>query len=236
MTAEIQNQVTRNYLPDSQNDSSMTQANKSDELTNDDFLKLLVTQLQYQDPLNPLQGTEFTAQLAQFTSLEQLYNINAGLDGLNLTMTSQNSYQAINLIGKTVTTAGQWINVKEAQPSTEGIYELETEADQVQINIFDQNGFLVRSIDDSAQGPGIHQIEWDGKDFFGKSVPDGTYAFEVIARNADGSIVNSAAYVKGKITGLTFDPAGVPVLLMNEVSVSLNDIIEIIDTESNNDT
>ncbi|MBW2061118.1 MAG: flagellar hook capping protein [Deltaproteobacteria bacterium] len=235
MTVVTQNQITQNYLPVKQNDPDLYQEGNYTKIGKDEFLKLLIAQMKYQDPLNPIEGTEFTAQLAQFTSLEQLYNINDTLEGLNTALTAQNSFQAVNLLGKTVKTAGQWLNVEEGELVTAGVYELKNAAQQVQINIYSQDGAMVHSIDHPAQEAGTHQVEWDGRNFLGQPVPDGIYAFEVVARNPDDSLIDSTGYTKGTITGLTFGQGGEPILLMNGIGLNLANVIEIIVPKSTKD-
>ncbi|MBW2624429.1 MAG: hypothetical protein JRD68_16085, partial [Deltaproteobacteria bacterium] len=82
MAIATDNQITENYLPQDSRSNSTTESTLADIVSKDQFLKLLITQLQHQDPLNPMESTEFTSQLAQFTSLEQLYNLNSGFEGL----------------------------------------------------------------------------------------------------------------------------------------------------------
>ncbi|MBW2092923.1 MAG: hypothetical protein JRI34_12480, partial [Deltaproteobacteria bacterium] len=88
-------------------------------------------------------------------------------------------------------------------------------------------GFLVNRIDASAQKAGTHKVEWDGTNYLGQTLPDGTYTFEVIASNPDGSRVNTTSYIEGEITGLTFDETGSPVPLINGIGLNLASIIEI---------
>ena len=84
-------------------------------LGKDDFLKLFVAQLQNQDPLSPMESTEFTSQLAQFSSLEQLTNMNQNLDYLLMYQASMNNAEAINFIGSTVKASGNSISVKDGE-------------------------------------------------------------------------------------------------------------------------
>ncbi len=231
MTAIVQNQVTRNYLPKYQADSSNKQADAAGKLSKNEFLTLFIKQLEHQDPLNPLDSTEFTSQLAQFTSLEQLYNINDTLGELAKASAARDNYQAVSLIGKKVTTPGQYLGVKGGQLTNEGFYELQNAVAQIQINIYDQNNNLIKVLNNSSSQAGDHKIDWDGTDHYGRPAPDGIYRFEAIAENADGSLVDVNTYMKGKITGLTFDESGNPVPLMNEISFDLASIIQINETK-----
>ncbi|CUS91166.1 flagellar hook assembly protein FlgD, partial [Candidatus Kryptobacter tengchongensis] len=117
-------------------------------LGKDDFLKLLIAQLNYQDPLNPIQSAEFASQLAQFSSVEQLYNINSNLlksiDASYATNRSITNALISNLIGKKVVVYGDVLKL-EAGNDIEFGYELKGDASSVEIKIFDSAGNLVRS-------------------------------------------------------------------------------------------
>ena len=159
-------------------------------LGKDDFLTLLVTQLQHQDPLNPQDSTEFTAQLAQFSSLEQLGNVNDNLEYLKLAMSSANNTEAVSLIGKQIIAAGNSIQLDDGA----GVacnFELAGDTSAVAVNIYDTNGNFIRAFEGGALNAGAHALEWDGKDSEGKSVPDGAYTFEVLAVDYNNQMVNA---------------------------------------------
>jgi len=111
-------------------------------LGKEDFLKLLVEQLKNQDPLNPMESTEFTAQLAQFSSLEQLTNMNESLEYSQLYQSSINNAQAVGFIGKTVKATGDSINVKDGI-SNQIQFDLARDAETVNIHIYDSSDNLV---------------------------------------------------------------------------------------------
>jgi len=97
-------------------DSSTFQTSEDNTLGKDDFLNLLITQLQNQDPLSPMDSTEFSAQLAQFSSLEQLSNVNENLETLLLYQGSLNNSQAVSFIGKTITASGDSVLITDGIP------------------------------------------------------------------------------------------------------------------------
>ncbi len=230
MTIATQNQVTRNYLPQESQDSTTKKNTLESVVSKDQFLKLLVTQLRYQDPLNPMESTAFTAQLAQFTSLEQLYNLNSSFEGLKNAMTSQNNYQVANLIGKSVIATGNTLRVEDTQALNQGSYILEGPADRVKISIYDKDGILVMTLDEAAVEAGSNAINWDGLGFYGQTVSDGDYTFEVKAYNGIGEMVESSVYIEGEITGLTFGPGGSTSLLMHGLVIDLADVLEVTET------
>ena len=227
MAIATQNQVTRNYLPQESQDNTAQKNTLENMVSKDQFLKLLVTQLKYQDPLNPMESTAFTAKLAQFTSLEQLYNLNSSFEGLKNAMTSQYNYQAANLIGKSVIASGNTLRVEDTQVLNQGSYILEGPADQVKISIYDKDGILVKTLDEIAAEPGLNAINWDGLGLYDQTVSDGDYTFEVKAYDGIGQIVGAAVYIEGKITGLTFGPGGSTSLLMHGLVIDLADVLEI---------
>lgn len=227
MAIATQNQVTRNYLPQDSQDNTVKKSTLENIVNKDQFLKLLVTQLKYQDPLNPMESTEFTSQLAQFTSLEQLYNLNSSFEGLKNAMTSQNNYQAANLIGKSVIASGNTLRVEDTQVLNQGSYILEGPAGQVKISIYDKDGILVKTLDKTAVEAGLNPINWDGLGLYGQTVPDGDYTFEVEAYDGIGEMVEAAVYIEGEITGLTFGPGGSISLLMHGLVINLDDVLEI---------
>ena len=204
-------------------------------LGKDDFLKLLVSQLQNQDPLNPMESTEFTAQLAQFSSLEQLTNMNKSLDYLLLYQTSINNAQAVGFIGKTVKASGNSISVEDGAPD-QVQFDLAGDAAEVNVFIYDASDNLIKTINCGSLSDGEQSIEWDGTNDDGEAVSDGTYTFEVSARDENGETIKASTYMTVKVTGVTFRD-GNAYLLAGDIEISMNDIIEV--TENNdpdNDT
>ena len=202
------------------------------ELGKEDFLTLLVEQLKHQDPLNPLESTEFTSQLAQFSSLEQLFGMNENLTGIQEMLYSQNKEDLLELIGKTVKADNNTILVRDSS-LVSGSYMLEEGAD-VTISIYDNNGFEIRKLYPGRQDAGEYDVIWDGKDNNGEMVEDGTYTFEVIARDDAGNYVASSTYTSGEVTGVTYQYA-IPYLKIGDLLISTNNtIIEVSKTKVEN--
>ena len=209
--------------------SSESSAPEKAVLGKDDFLKLLVEQLKNQDPLNPMESTEFTAQLAQFSSLEQLTTMNKNLDYLRLYQASINNAQAVNFIGKTVKASGNSINVKDGA-SNQMQFDLAGDAAEVNIHIYDSSDNLVKTINCGSLSSGEQSMEWDGTNDNGETVSDGTYTFEVSAADEGGESVGATTYMTVKVTGVTFRD-GNAYLLAGDIEISMSDIIEV--TENN---
>ncbi len=191
----------------------------------DDFLTLLVAQLQNQDPMNPSDSTEFTAQLAQFSSLEQLQNINSSLSGFEVYQATLNNIQTANFIGKTVTAAGDTLGVSDGVADSISI-DLDDPADAVYIQIYNAYGEYVDDIEAGSLNAGMHSIEWDGLDQYGAAVEDGNYSFTVMAIDADGNTVTSTSYVTGTVTGIEYQDKET-MLLIGDQEVSISSLIKI---------
>lgn len=194
----------------------------------DDFLTLLVAQLQHQDPLNPAESTEFTAQLAQFSSLEQLQNIETTLNGFEVYQSTLNNIQSSGFIGKTVTATGSTFGVNGGNPDPIR-FDLVNDADSVYIQIYDNFGGFVTDIQAGARQAGEQQMAWDGRDSNGAAVADGSYTFTVMAMNADGAIVSSNSYTTGIVTGVDYK-TGATNLLINDREVPISSVIRIEET------
>jgi flagellar basal-body rod modification protein FlgD len=209
----------------SQSELTVTETKKNDVLGKDDFLRLLVTQLQYQDPLNPADSAQFTAQLAQFSSLEQLGNINDNIGGLQLSQTALNNSQAVNFIGKTVTSSGNSIHLTDGV-SDDLQFELGADAKAVFMSIYDAAGNYVKTIGSGALSAGEQTLKWDGADQAGNRVSDGAYTFEVAAVDADGNMVNTKTFTSGMVTGVTFKNGSLCLLAGNK-EIPVDTVIQI---------
>lgn len=194
-----------------------------DMMGTDTFLKLLSTQLKYQDPFQPIENTEFLAQLAQFSSLEQLLNINGNLQANFLIIQSMNNSIAATLVGKTAKAYGNTVWVNEEGNSSIN-YKLDSFA-KVTIKIYDEDDNLVRTINTEWQNAGENEVIWDGKNNNGMKVPEGKYTFKVEATDANGNKVNVTPFIKGKITGVRFTENGA-VFLINGLEINFGDIFE----------
>ena len=199
-------------------------------LGKEDFLKLLLEQLKHQDPLNPMEGAEFTAQLAQFSSLEQLFGMNENLAGIKEVLSNQDKENLLELIGKTVKADDNTILIKDSSVVS-GAYTLEEGADVI-ISILDSNGIEIRRLYPGRQAAGEHNVDWDGRDDSGEMAEDGIYSFEITASNEAGNYVTANTYISGEVTGVTYK-YGIPYLMLGDLLISSdNTIIEVIKTES----
>ena len=180
-------------------------------IDSDEFLKLLCTQLQCQDPLDPMDTDEMTSTLTSFSQLEQSTIMNDYLQELVTYQSSINNSLALECIGKTVTVSGNEFSLTDGV-AEELSYELSGDAGQVSVTIYDESGNAVRTIEMSDVSDGSHLLAWDGTDGNGETLPDGTYTFEVTAYDSSGDAVAATTSVACEITGVVYRD-GVPYLV-----------------------
>lgn len=195
-------------------------------LGRDDFLNLLVTQLQHQDPLKPMDSTDFTAQLAQFSSLEQLSNMNDQLQVLTDTQAALRNSQAVAYIGERVLCEGNATRIVEGAPEPLQV-DLEAPAAAVYVSIYDATGALRAAYNAEAMGAGRGSIDWPGTDMDGNPLPDGHYRFEAAAVDGAGNEVAVAPRSTGRVSGVAFQD-GEAALVVNGQPVRLEDVLEVV--------
>jgi len=190
----------------------------------DEFLRLFTTQLKYQNPLKPMDSTEFTSQLAQFSSLEQLVGIGDKLDGILSYQDSLNNAFATNLMGKMVKTEGNRVNLKGSASIS---YQVPQNVEKMTLNINNSSGEVVRTIELGKQPAGGNKYTWDGTDNNGNPLPDGPYTMEFTAADADGNSVPVSTDTLSMVTGISFEDGITYLDLDNDTRVSLGKIKEI---------
>ncbi|WP_028314944.1 flagellar hook assembly protein FlgD [Desulfatibacillum aliphaticivorans] len=204
--------------------SNPTTESTGTSLGQEDFLQLLIAQLKNQDPLNPMEGTDFTAQLAQFSSLEQLFGIGDSLEEM-LSIQSNNGTGDVGyLLGKVIVAEDDSLTVNGGLSSSAN-FTIEEDA-AVSISIFDSYGIEVKTINAGSLEAGTYSVGWDGRDDSGVSVEDGSYSYEVSAKDSSGLPVSTYTVVSGEVTGITYE-YGAPYLLLGDQMVSAGSILEV---------
>jgi flagellar basal-body rod modification protein FlgD len=213
--------------------TSQTTASTTDrsKLGKNDFLALLVKQMQVQDPLNPMDDKEFVAQLAQFSSLEQLTNINTGIDKLNAATTQQQMFSAVGFIGKQVKASGNTL-AKTDDTVSSLYYTLGSAATKVSINIMDSNGNIVRTVDQGAKAAGEQTFQWDGKDSEGKAVANGLYTVGVTTQTASGGSTLVKTAVTGIVSSISNNNGTYQLTTQDGRSLSFSDVLGVVDVKS----
>jgi flagellar basal-body rod modification protein FlgD len=197
-------------------------------LGKDDFLNMLIAQLQHQDPLNPADGTEFTAQLAQFSSLEQLRNIHDSLQNMEQFQASLTHSQAVSYIGKEITAKGNGLQLTDGQTAS-CHFELEANAAMTAVSVYDAAGGFVNSFETGPLGPGRQSATWDGTDFNGNRMPPGIYSFEIQAVDASNQNVTAKTLMSATVTGVSFKNKSA-YLMTGLKTVALDDVIDVLET------
>jgi flagellar basal-body rod modification protein FlgD len=199
-----------------------------------DFLNLLVTQLQHQDPLNPAESTEFTAQLAQFSSLEQLSNINDNLKNMELFQTSVTNSQAVSYIGKEITARGNTVQLESGQPA-ECHFELADNAALAVISVYDANGGFVTSFETGPLNSGRQSAAWDGTNRDGNLAAPGIYHFEVQAVDTNNQDLSVTPVISAVVTGVSFKDQTAS-LITGLQTIAINDVIAVSEVQSQPET
>jgi flagellar basal-body rod modification protein FlgD len=187
------------------------------------FLTLLVSQLQHQDPLEPLDAAQFTSQLVQFASVEQQIYQNANLEKLLAAQQNTQLASTVDYLGKQVEANGDILVLQKGEAIAS--YTLPQSAGQATITIQDASGRTV-AVMPATSAAGRHEVHWDGRAVDGKRLPDGTYTFRVDAKDKNGSAIAATQTYSGRVTGVAADPAGVQLSLGDKL-LSLSDVLAI---------
>ncbi len=207
-------------VTDSTQSAASAAASSTQELS-DRFLKLLVTQLKNQDPLNPLDNAEVTTQLAQMSTVEGINKLNDGLSGF---IAASQALQAGSLVGHSVLAQGDAIQLTSS--GAIGGAELASAADSVKVQVVNASGTIVRTIDLGQQGAGMLRFSWDGLDDKGNAVDTGTYSFQVKA-SAGGNSVDATTYSLGTVSSVTLNSGGLEAEVTNLGYLTLDQIKQV---------
>lgn len=189
----------------------------------DNFLLLLTTQLQYQDPLEPLDTNQFTEQLVQFTNVEQAIETNNKLDELISLQGTNQLTAALDYIGKTVQADGTQVALSGGFGRI--TYSLAENANKTTIRIADANGQTVRTVE-GPTGAGSHDLTWNGLDNNGQPLADGTYRVTVTATDAQGGAIEVTQGTVGKVTGIRLEDGEV-ILSLGDLEISASKVVSV---------
>jgi flagellar basal-body rod modification protein FlgD len=186
--------------------TSVPAASASGADIQDRFLKLLVTQMKNQDPLNPMDNAQVTSQLAQINTVNGIQQLNTTMQGLATSLMSAQSMQSTSLIGHTVLTDGSTLNVTDGASAYAAI-DLAQAASSVKVNVVSAAGNIVRQLDLGPQAAGLAGFQWDGLDDSGAKVAAGSYTYQVAATSG-GQKVNTTNYMAGAVSSVTLASDG----------------------------
>ena len=207
--------------------SSSTSSAEASAFDMNSFMKMFLTQLQCQDPTNPMQSYELAAQLAQFSTVEQLSQASTTLSNIQSYQAATNDAAMASLVGKEVTANQSTINVSSGNASTLG-YNLGSAAN-VTVSIKDSNNNVIYTNNVGSQNAGNYTVGWNGKDTQGNSVADGTYTCTVTAVNGTGNSTTVPTTIQGQVYSLTLN-ANSPYYTLsgpNGTQVAASNVVQI---------
>jgi flagellar basal-body rod modification protein FlgD len=174
------------------------------EMGKDDFLKLMTAQMKNQDPIHPLKNEEMAAQLAQFSALEQMLNVNQNLEKMQQQQKPQDNILAASLIGKNVVTESNRFNFEKGteQPLK---FDIPKDSKATTVSVVDAKGEIIREIELGALKKGQQNIVWDGKAKNGAEMGKGEYSFRVTATDENETPIQVSTSTAGLVTGVVFE-------------------------------
>jgi flagellar basal-body rod modification protein FlgD len=202
------------------------QAQAQLDLDLNNFLILLTAQISNQDPLEPMDSSTFTSQLAQLSQVEQAIKTNDNLERLNAQFSNSNGFSDVQLIGRDVVLASNKLDLNSGQAQIQ--YELKDPAVQVSVNIIGLNGNVIREITNLPKTAGVRQtVGWDGLNADGVQVADGAYTFKVVALDSKLEKVPYESFVFTHVKELAFRDGQPKLLLRNDQEVSSGVILSV---------
>jgi flagellar basal-body rod modification protein FlgD len=214
----------------SSSSSSTAQAagtNASQQLAGnfDTFLQLLTTQLQNQNPLDPLDTNQFTEQLVEFASVEQQINMNTNLQSLIAMQQTTDATSALELVGSTVTVSGNSATLSNATSSS-AIWNLTTSTPATATVTVTSSAGTTAYSGTMSLNAGSNSFTWNGQGNNGQTWPDGTYTLKVTATGANGQAVTVSTQVQGTVSGVNLS-SNPPTLTVNGQSVQISQVTSI---------
>ncbi len=209
------------------NASQLASATGNAKVSKDQFLKLLVAQLQHQDPLSPQDPTAFVTQLAQFSALEQSTETNDQLASLTSAQAANQRIQLAGLVGHAAVAKTSTLTVQGAPATPVNLQvHLPTNANSVKVQITDSSGAIVRTIDLGSRTAGDVETNWGGLDDKGRQLAPGNYGVKVVATGSGNSTVDGYAQITGTVTSVDFG-SGSTQLRVGGSPVGPGDIISV---------
>ncbi len=190
------------------------------------FMKLLVTQLQNQDPLNPMDNSQMTSQIAQINTVSGIAQLNTTLQALSASMTPNQTLQAAGMIGRGVLVPGSGVDLAAGGTGVGG-FSLPGASDSTSVSIYDSTGALVNTLNLGARPAGVTDWQWDGTNGSGAAMPAGNYAFKVNATLA-GNSVAATGLQYGVVNSVTQGATGLSLNAGSMPSIALSQIQQIL--------
>lgn len=220
---------TTSYLNSIKTDSTSDTASSS--MGKDDFLEILVAQLENQDPFNSTDPSEMIGQLTQFSILEQLTSMNETMTSALSALSLQSATSSVAYIGKTVMAQGHTLDVEDGKASS-ATYTLDSDVESLKAYIYDEDGAVVRTVDIGAKDAGEYDFQWDGLDDDGNTVDDGIYTLAIAGSDASGNDVVASTTISGVVSGVSVESGSVMLTLKDGREVALANIQSVVDTDA----
>ncbi|NBB09822.1 flagellar hook assembly protein FlgD [Pseudomonas sp. SLFW] len=214
MTTSVNNTTSADYINSLQKPTSGKTGDATtgaSSLGKDAFLKLLVTQMQNQNPLDPQDNTQFVAQLAQFSSLENMQNLSTSVDAIGGMYQSSQALQAASLVGRTVI-VDSGSTYSDSGKGVAGAINLPALSTLTAVKVYDAKGTLVRTLNLGEKKAGETSFTWDGKDEAGNTLDSGKYSF-VATGSIEGKSTTLKTFLPDKITSVAMGTASSPMTL-----------------------
>jgi len=230
----IQNNPSVTTLPSSSNNSSavasasaaISASASSASQIQDQFMTLLVAQMKYQDPTNPMNSAEMTSQMAQISTVDGVNKLNGSMNSLLTQMQTNEAYQASSMVGKSVMVPGNTLNLTKGQANF-GV-QLSAPASSLKVNVLNAAGQTVNVLTYGAEPAGTVPLSWNGKDASGNQLPDGKYTFQ-LAANVAGKNVNPTGLTVANVTGI-LNPTtntSTQIMLDNNTTTNISNVAQI---------
>lgn len=196
---------------------------KHNKMGKDEFLKLLTHQLQNQDPMKPMEQGKISADLAQFSQLEQLTNLNSKFDGLNKNAKIEDKFYGASFLGKEVVTQGRTLDFEGEGKDADILFTLPKPASKALVRIYDKNNNMIGEMWKENLGQGNQNVAWDGIALDGSPSAPGEYSVSVLAWDEFADPMQVETKVKGQVESVFFEN-GETVLLVDGKKVFLRDV------------
>ncbi|MCL4485579.1 MAG: flagellar biosynthesis protein FlgD [Nitrospirae bacterium] len=191
----------------------------------EDYMNIMIRQLQYQDPFHPMDNRKFASQLAQFSQLDQLVHLNKKMEGMASQGKESDSLQMVGFLGREVFLKGNRF-IKNPHESASLVFRLDRPAEKSTVYIYGAKHQLIRTLKAGPMEAGNQHVAWDGLSNRGTRAPEGGYEFEVVARDARNRPVSASPLRTGIVTGVVFSGTR-PRLEVNGEKVDLSDITHV---------
>lgn len=197
------------------------------DLKTDDFMKLFITQLQYQDPMKPMDSYEMASQLAQFSNMEATTKMSDNMEKLLDYQTSQNNLQLMTLLGNQAQVIGNGMGVVDGKASATEFVMEDVPYGTMHITIFDETNQPVWQQDIASRGAGTYEIEWDGLNSKGDQAADGLYHYQVEASDLEGAALEVEYRSTGKVTDISYENGVATLTLDGQIVAGVGSVVKV---------